>query len=84
MEFESEYVEKQLDYLGAGGFIDGEGIRRKREKVEEEVIKLADEELQDNKILIIKGDDEMTNRSEFLQESIEAFLEQAVEPDRDK
>jgi len=77
MEFESEYIEKQLDrdYFGVNGYIDGEGVRRKRE--EGEVLKF-EESQDDEKILIIKGDDsimEFTN----LQESIEAFLEQGVE-----
>lgn len=78
---EPEYIEKALDYFGENGFIDGQGFRRKKtdEEIEEEkVIKLAEEEPLNNKILIVKGADnimEFTN----LQESIEAFLEQGVE-----
>ena len=71
MEFESSYVEKQLDknYFGfEPAFIDGQGIRRKKE-VEEEVI--------NNKITVVKNieegvESEMENSS--LEELIIEFL----------
>lgn len=70
MEFEPKWLEKELDkdYFGfSEAYIDGEGIRKKREK---EVIKFS-EEPENNKIIIIKGDDLEMNLEELILEFLE-------------
>lgn len=84
MEFESKYIEKMLDkdYFGfEPAFINGEGYRQKREEVgEEEIIKFTEEPQDNDKIMIIKGVEEMKNYNSLeLNDLLEEFAGEEFE-----